>query len=71
MKMAQVIWEQCKRKDGSYDLQKAIRHTGFKVTPSMDMYLSLVEGIRPVTSRQIGALSIATAVALYSTEPRE
>jgi hypothetical protein len=65
MKMAQVIWEQCRRPDGSINLSKAARHTAMKITPQMDMYLSLVEAIKPVTSRQIAALSIATAAALY------
>lgn len=67
MKLAKIIWENCKRNDGSYDLRKVARHTGCKIIEPMDMYLSLVEEIRPVTSRQLAALSVATALALYSS----
>jgi hypothetical protein len=67
MKMAKVIWEHCVRADGSYDLQAAARQTGCKITDQMDMYLSFVEEIRPVMSRQIAALAIATAMALYGS----
>lgn len=65
MKLAQVVWENCRRDDGSYDLGKVARHTGCKVTPPMDMYLSLIQAIRPVASRQAAAIAVATAMALY------
>jgi hypothetical protein len=71
MKLASVIWENCQRTDGSYALQAVARQTGCKITPDMDMYLSLIETIRPVTSRQIAALSIATALAIYRSSGDE
>ena len=65
MKMVSVIWDNCRRPDGTYDLSKAARHTGCKITEPMDMFLSLVESIGPITSRQASAIAIATALALY------
>lgn len=66
MKLAKVIWENCWSADGSsYDLCKVARHTGCKVSESMEMYLSLVEAIRPIASRQAAAIAVATALALY------
>ncbi len=69
--MTPVDWETCRRPDWSYDLRAAARHTGCKITEQMDRYLAFVEEIRPVTSRQIAALSIATAMALYPLEPQQ
>ena len=65
MNMAAVNWDSCYRADRSINLHLAARHTGCKVTDEHDRYLTFVEKIRPVTSRQIAALSIATAFALY------
>jgi len=69
--MTQIIWEQCRRQDGSLDLRKAARHTNLYVSEGMDSYLSLVEQLKPVTSRQIGALAIATAHALFAAREPE
>lgn len=66
MKLAQIIWENCRRLDGSIDLQKAARHSGCKITDSMDMYLALVEELNPIKSRQVAALAIANALAIYA-----
>lgn len=70
MERLPVLWDACKYRDGSYDLRKAAHMTGCKITEPMDNYLAFVENIRPVTSRQIGALAIATAMALYPPEPQ-
>ena len=67
IRTATINWEGCQRADGSYSLQTAARMTGCKITEDMDAYLSLIEEIRPVTSRQIAALAVATALALYQS----
>lgn len=68
MPKAPIIWENCIRGDGSYDLKVAARHTGCLITEKMDNYFDFVESIRPVTSRQIASLTIATAFALYESD---
>lgn len=62
--MSPVIWDNCRRADGSINLELAARHTGCHVTDRVVDYLRFVENIRPVKSRQVAALSIATAFAL-------
>lgn len=65
MNLVAVQWESCYRKDRSINLRLAATHTGCKVTEDAYQYLDFVEKIRPITSRQLAALAIATAFALY------
>ena len=60
-----INWDGCRRKDWSIDLRKAAHQTGCKITEDMDRYLAFAEEVRPVKSRQVAALAIATAMALY------
>lgn len=71
--MSPIIWENVRRADGSINLRLAAEHTGCYVGERAAAYLNFVEQIRPVTSRQIAALAVATAFALdaHSAAPHE
>ena len=66
IEIAKVNWEGVRRRDGSYDLGLVAQHTGCKITHEMNVYLALVERIKPIESRQAAAIAVATALALYS-----
>jgi len=62
-------WERHRRPDGSIDLYSAWQSLPGKAkTPNhVGRYLSLVEQLQPINSRQGAAIAIATAQALLGT----
>jgi hypothetical protein len=55
-------WEQCRRDNGTIDLRRAARQTGCRWTETSDAYLEAVERMARITSRQIAAVALATAM---------
>jgi hypothetical protein len=55
-------WENCRRPNGTIDLRKAAHWTGCRITEQGDAYLVMVERMARITSRQIAAVAIATAL---------
>lgn len=66
--MSPIIWDNCRYPNGNINLRLAARQTGMKVTEQMDSFLTLLEQVQPVQSRQLAALAILTAQGLYATE---
>jgi hypothetical protein len=64
--MSPIIWENCRRLDGSIDLEKAAQHTGCFFSNHALNYLVTVEKIKPILSRQVAALAIANALEMQS-----
>jgi hypothetical protein len=58
----QPDWEQCRRPNGTIDLVRAAHQTGCRLTEPSDAYLVAVERMARITSRQIAAVAIATAL---------
>jgi hypothetical protein len=55
-------WEQCRRPNGTIDLCRAIHQTGCRITEPADAYLGMIERMARITSRQVAAVAIATAL---------
>lgn len=64
--MSPILWDSCRRSDGSFNLEAAAKHTGCWFSNHALNYLCAVEKIRPITSRQVAALAIANALEISS-----
>ena len=62
-----IIWDSCRRKNGTIDLQLAARHTGCRFTEKADAYLRCIEEVMPINSRQTAALAIVTALHISAS----
>lgn len=62
--MRPIIWDDCRRSDGSIALLKAASHTGCFFAPMAWHYLEMVERIMPISSRQAAAIAIANALEI-------
>lgn len=67
--MTPIQWEKCRQADGSINLEVAATHTGCFFTEGAIEYLRMVEKLKSVTSRQIAALAIASALEISAREP--
>lgn len=68
--MSPILWESCRRQNGTLLLEKAANMTGCKITPLASEYLMMVERLAPITSRQVAAVAIATALEISAREQR-
>ena len=59
-------WEMCRRHNGTIDLRKAARWTGCRITQQADDYLAMIESMARITSRQIAAVALVTALEISS-----
>lgn len=66
--MTPIIWDNCRRANGTINLESAAKQTGCYFTEAAIRYLDAVENIRPVTSRQIAAVAIASALDISARE---
>lgn len=64
--MVKIIWDNCRRADGTISLESAAKHTGCFISDEALAYLYAVEELHPITSRQAAAVAIGTALQLSS-----
>lgn len=62
--MTPILWDRCRRGDGTISLALAARMTGCNITEQAHDYLVMVESIMLINSRQAAAVAIATALEI-------
>jgi len=60
--MTNEQWDECRNEDKSINLKKAFNEDSFgQPTWNQVNFLDDVESVRPITSRQVAAVALATA----------
>lgn len=69
--MSPILWDRCRRQNGSINLQQAARQTGAWFSDHALRYLDVLEELKPIESRQVAALAIANALEISSRAAAE
>lgn len=67
--MSPILWDNCRRNDGSINLCVAAKMTGCRVSTHALLYLLTIEKMYPINSRQAATVAIASALEISERKP--